>query len=57
MSVSHSEAAQPAGAQDAIDWEALRWCELEWGALPHTTKESTILYLTVHEEGRLDRAA
>ena len=56
MSVSHSEAAPPAGAQDAIDWEALRWRELEWGALPHTTKEGTIPYLTVKEVGRLDCA-
>ena len=40
-----------------IDWEALRWCELEWGALPHTTKKTIILYLTVQEEGRLDCAA
>ena len=53
MSDSHSEAAPPAGA---IDWEALRWRELEWGALPHTTKEGTIPYLTVKEVGRLDCA-
>ena len=56
MSVSHSEAAPPAGAQDAIDWEALRWRELEWGALPHTTKKGTIPYLTVKEVGHLDCA-
>ena len=55
MSVSHSEAAEPAGAMD-LDWEALRWRELEWGALPHTTKKGTIPYLTVREAGRLDCA-
>ena len=55
MSVSHSEAAEPAGAI-YLDWEALRWRELEWGALPHTTKKGTIPYLTVREAGRLDCA-
>ena len=55
MSVSHSEAAEPAGALD-LDWEALRWRELEWGALPHTTRKGTIPYLTVREAGRLDCA-
>ena len=33
MSFPHSEAAEPAGALDLDDWEALRWRELEWGAL------------------------
>ena len=55
MSVSPSEAAEPAGALD-LDWEALRWRELEWGALPHTTRRGTIPYLTVRETGRLDYA-
>ena len=55
MSLSHSEAAEPAGALD-LDWEALRWRELEWGALPHTTRKGTIPYLTVREAGRLDCA-
>ena len=55
MSVSHSEAAEPAGALD-LDWEALRWRELEWGALLHTTRKGTIPYLTVREAGRLDCA-
>ena len=53
MSVSHSD-PEPAG--EAIDWEALRWRELEWGALPHTTRKGTIPYLTVREAGRLDCA-
>jgi hypothetical protein len=39
-----------------LDWEALRWRELEWGALPHTTRKGTIPYLTVREAGRLDCA-
>ena len=51
MSVSHSEAAEPAGALD-LDWEALRWRKLEWGALPHITRKGTISYLTVQEVGR-----
>ena len=55
MSVSHSEAAEPTGAMD-LDWEALRWRELEWGALPHTTKKSTITNLMMPEVGRLDCA-
>ena len=55
MSVSHSEDAEPAGALD-LDWEALRWRKLEWGALPHTTRKGTIPYLTVREAGRLDCA-
>ena len=53
MSVSHSD---PDPAREAIDWEALRWRELEWGALPHTTRKGTIPYLTVREAGRLDSA-
>ena len=53
MSVSHSD-PEPAG--ETIDWEALRWRELEWGALPHTTRKGTIPYLTVREAGRLDCA-
>ena len=55
MSVCRSEAAEPARALD-LDWEALRWRELEWGALPHTTRKGTIPYLTVREAGRLDCA-
>ena len=55
MYVSHSEAAEPARALD-LDWEALRWRKLEWGALPHTTRKGTIPYLTVREAGRLDCA-
>ena len=55
MSVSHSEAAEPARALD-LDWDALRWRKLEWGALPHTTRKGTIPYLTVREAGRLDCA-
>ena len=55
MSVSHSEDAEPAGSSD-LDWEALRWRELEWGALPHITRKGTIPYLTVREAGRLDSA-
>ena len=35
---------------------SLRWRELEWGALPHTTRKGTIPYLTVREAGRLDCA-
>jgi hypothetical protein len=44
MYVCHSEAAEPARALD-LDWEALRWRELQWGALPHTTRKGTIPYL------------
>ena len=55
MSVSHSEAAEPAGVLN-LDWDALRWRELEWSALPHTTKKGTIPYLTVREVGRLENA-
>ena len=51
MSFSHSEAAEPAGALDLDNWEALRWRELEWGALPHTTRKGTIPYLTAREIG------
>ena len=39
-----------------LDWEALRWRKLEWGALSHTTRKGTIPYLTVREAGRLDCA-
>ena len=55
MSVCRSEAAEPARALD-LDWEALRWRKLEWGALSHTTRKGTIPYLTVREAGRLDCA-
>ena len=43
-------------AEPLDDWEALRWRELEWGALPHTTRKGTIPYLTVREAGRLNCA-
>ena len=43
-------------AEPLDDWEALRWRELEWGALPHTTRKGTIPYLTAREVGRLDCA-
>jgi hypothetical protein len=56
MSSFHSEAAEPAGAFDLHDWEALRWRELVWNAIPDPTKVKTIPYLTVHEVGRLDSA-
>ena len=39
-----------------LDWEALRWRKLEWGALSHTTRKGTIPYLMVREAGRLDCA-
>ena len=55
MSVSPSEAAEPAGALD-LDWEALRWRELEWSDLPKTTYRGLISCLTVREAGRLDCA-
>ena len=55
MSVSHSEAAEPAGALD-LDWEALRWRELEWSDLPKTMYKGLISCLTVREVGRLDCA-
>ena len=53
--VSHSEAFEPARAVD-LDWEALRWRELKWGALSHTIRKMTIPYLMVREAGRLDCA-
>jgi hypothetical protein len=56
MSVSHSEPAEPAGASDLDEWEALRWRELPWVALPHPIKVSVVPYLTVQEVGRLDSA-
>ena len=56
MSVSHSEPAEPAGASDLDEWEALRWRELPWVALPDPIKVSVVPYLTVQEVGRLDSA-
>ena len=59
MSPSRDNAAEPARALNSLavgDWEALRWRELVWDALPHPVKASTIPYLTVQEVGRLDSA-
>ena len=59
MSPSRDNAAEPARALNPLavgDWEALRWRELVWDALPHPVKASTIPYLTVQEVGRLDSA-
>ncbi len=53
--VSHSD-PERAGEKETIDLEALRWRELEGGAMPHTTRKSTNPYLTVREAGRLDCA-
>ena len=50
MYVSHSEAAEPAGALD-LDWEALRWRELEWGTLPHTTKKDIFPFSRCRGQG------
>ena len=49
MSVSHSEAAEPAGAMD-LDWEALRWRELEWSDMPKAMYEDLISCLTLRIE-------
>ena len=51
-----SKRGRRAGYGFGSRWEALRWRELEWGALPHTTRKGTIPYLTVREAGRLDCA-
>jgi hypothetical protein len=59
MSPSCDNAAEPARALNSLaveGWEALRWRELVWDALPHPVKASTIPYLTVQEVGRLDSA-
>ena len=56
MSVSHSEPAEPAGASDLDEREALRWRELPLVALPDPIKVSVVPYLTVQEVGRLDSA-
>ncbi len=43
-SSTESHRAEPTSVDD---WEALRWRELEWGPLPHTTRKGAIPYLTV----------
>ena len=37
-----------------IDWEALRWRELTWSTLPHTTRKGLVPFLSVESCLSLD---
>ena len=49
-------ATTDAKGQEAVAEDMLADCELEWAALPHTTRKGTLPYLSAREILRLDSA-